>query len=408
MSNRVFTYSRSYRLSIAIAIALLAANVIVAFRDTKETSSVRRGDFPAFYAAAVIFSSGKQDHLYDEALQRDVQNHFFPALQGSFLPYAYPPFVAIILSPLAKLSPLTAKGVYTVIMIIFLGLTSVVITKLLHRHPRDAVIIFAIIFSFGPVLSGVSAAQNISISMMLYALACLIISRKGKYSEFLAGLALGFWLFKPSFAPLLLFLALFGGCFSLLLGALIPAALYYALGAIEFGWSWPAEWLSAARNFSKQDLITNCFQMVSIRGFTHAILQTFPFTFTLRFGINLAGLFLALIIFSLTAYRFLLVLRLKATRQNALKELFFLLGPAVILLTPHALYYDLGLCLIPCFHYLSVKTDKASFLLIIALLVMFLLALTRDMFPVSPMFVFAYWCYFFTYQRVTKIVRWDE
>lgn len=408
MSNRVFTYSRSYRLSIAIAISLLAANIIVAFRDTEETSSVRRGDFPAFYAAAVIFSSGKQANLYNEALQRDVQNQFFPALNGSFLPYAYPPFVAIILSPLAKLSPLLAKGIYTVMMIIFLGLTSIVMTKLLHRHPRDAIIIFAVLFSFGPVLSGVSAAQNISISMMLYAVACLMIARKGKHNEFLSGLVLGFWLFKPSFVPLVLFFALFGACFSLLLGALVPAALYYALGAVEFGWSWPTEWLSIARNFSKQDLITNCFQMVSIRGFTHALLQTFPFTFSFRFGISLAGLLLALLIFSLTAYRFLLVLRLTEARQQALEELFFLLGPAITLLTPHALYYDLGLCLLPCFRYLSVKTDKETFLVIIALLVMFLLALTRDMFPVSPMFVFALWCYFFTYQQVTKRIRWNE
>ena len=76
-----------------------------------------QGDFPAFYAPAVILERGQQASLYTIEAQQGAQNEFWPGLKGSFHFFAYPPFVAQALRPLAFLSPLQAKALFCCLLL---------------------------------------------------------------------------------------------------------------------------------------------------------------------------------------------------------------------------------------------------------------------------------------------------
>lgn len=103
------TDARIQRLGWAFAVGLLISILLYLAFGEREQSALFRGDFQAFYAAAEIVWSGRGQELYDYALQREIQNRHWSDFEGQFYIYAYPPFFALALAPLAVLPPLAAK-----------------------------------------------------------------------------------------------------------------------------------------------------------------------------------------------------------------------------------------------------------------------------------------------------------
>lgn len=401
---RFWTPQRVKRISWTVLFSLTISHLIVLRSDTFSTSSVKRGDFPAFYSGAVIISSDTPEKLYDERLQSTIQNRHWPSLNNTYLPFAYPPFWAIILSPLSNFSPGVAKLIYTVVMFLCLILTSSLCTHLIESVKKNPFTFFVLLLSFGPILSGLAASQNVTLSMLLYSGGILFLLKNTKQGELSAGVLFGLWFFKPHFALLTLFFLLLSRCYRPILGALLPCTVFYLLSANIFGASWPTTWLEAAKSFSSRDLSNNQFQMVSIRGAGSAlesILSTHGFSSTI---VPVSALLLWLIIFLLTSLRFYKVSRISPLqeRQKAFEDALYLLGPALVLLSPHALYYDFGLCAISIARYLKLKNDKEISILLGGLVIMFLLTLSREEFLVQPMFLFAFFGYFFVYRQHSK------
>ena len=66
-------------------------------------------DFPMFYVAGDILNRYPSDRLYDLALQNRMYHDIRPgAPANSSLPFAYPPYFALILRPLARMPLLPA------------------------------------------------------------------------------------------------------------------------------------------------------------------------------------------------------------------------------------------------------------------------------------------------------------
>ena len=105
------------RYSLALALGLGLGWLLYLVAGEREGSAVLRGDFPAFYAAAELVWSGQGAALYDFEQQRALENRIWPDFAGDYYVFAYPPFFALLLAPLAALSPLAAKALTSLLLV---------------------------------------------------------------------------------------------------------------------------------------------------------------------------------------------------------------------------------------------------------------------------------------------------
>jgi hypothetical protein len=84
------------------------------FDDWLDRSGTPWGaDFAMFYVAGRMVADGQTDALYDLAAQQAKLQQIFPTIAPDFaLPYRYPPWVALLMSPLARLPYPAAFGLF--------------------------------------------------------------------------------------------------------------------------------------------------------------------------------------------------------------------------------------------------------------------------------------------------------
>jgi hypothetical protein len=87
---------------VRIAVALTCVLFFLIILGIGMSSIIRWADFAGPYTGAVILGSGHGSKLYDIAEQERVQQQL-PGRKGLFLPYLYPPFQALLFSPLTRL-----------------------------------------------------------------------------------------------------------------------------------------------------------------------------------------------------------------------------------------------------------------------------------------------------------------
>ena len=390
------------RLVCLIAIALFVFSAVQTyFQDQDQSSALKRGDFPAFYSAAAIISQGQGERLYDTELQRQIQNKYWPSLKGTYLMFAYPPFIAAVYSPLSYLSPQRAKASVTLLMIFFLSLSIYFWGKLVPLFKEQKLGTLAFFLSFLPVSLGVLGGQNVSLSMFFYTMAIYAFSQKNKMGEYLCGVFLGLWLFKPHYALLSIAFFIIAGRWRIFLGAVAAGFGDYLLGVSTAGLGWPREWVRAIQFFSPEDFKANSHVMVSLIGALKALQLQFDFGKYGRGLIDLMGVGLSGGIFLWVASRFWAArwIRDSKKKQAYLLNSFYLVGPAAVLISQHSLFYDLGLCILPCAKCLELKTDRSvrSLMLLTALTAIF--TAYRTFLPVTPLFLLALGSFLFVFFR---------
>ena len=348
---------RERRFASTLVLGMLIAIVLVAMSDCGRSSMLLRGDFPGFYAPAVIVHSGQEAALYDLELQRRVENESWPRSEGQFFISAYPPYVARLLEPLAFLDAIPAKLVATALLaacfIAGLGLLRQTNAAFAARGFPDGVYAFVL----APVATGVLAAQNTALSLLAICIAWAGLRERSPRGEYIAGAALGAWMFKPQYA--LIALVLVGCCARrprVLVGALPVGVLYWCLGASVLGPAWITKWIAAAGSFGALNYDVNGHQMVSLAGGLHALgswLGLPPGNFR---GVgNLAAM-------ALLAGAASLMFRAGSDRSGTeLANLFPFVGPVIALAAPQTLFYDLGFCLPAFLVLLPVETRSRQF-----------------------------------------------
>ena len=292
--------------------------------DKECRGAVCRGDFPAFYTASYLYNN--QPHsLYDTKEQKTVQSKHWQSLKESHLYYSYPPYVAFFLKPLSFFNPKLSKLIFCSLMF-FSFLFSL---KLLNQNSFSKLAFLS--FLFFPNLAAVFSGQNLGLSILLLAIILKYVDSKDRKSEMLVGLSTGIWFFKPHFALfVVLGLASMRRWRSITI-TLAVAFIYFLISFFNWNKNWISIWLENTKEFYNLDSIFNGHKQISFIGFFENIAST---------NLAILGYLLTMI---------LLVLYIYKSYKEGTKAFIKYLPFVIILCSPHTMYYESGLVLVPFF-----------------------------------------------------------
>lgn len=290
-----------------------------------------RGDFPAFYSAAVLAgSSATADELYGEGRQQEIQLRHWPEMKDEFLMFSYPASVAVVLAPLSQVGGITAKYIFTAIAFLLAAIFLFQCSRFsLVNSPWFSA---GLAISFLPFLSAVTSGQ---LSIILFLALLAIASELSDREEGVRTGRLVVPFLLLGFKPNVLLAAATAAFFLLSSGKrvlIIPLSLlvlfaHYLVGASIFSWDWPLVWFKATASFAEKDFIAN------------GHMQSSAVDLLSNFYRYLTGDSLAFLLVVALSLMLIAVLARLYRRKLPAPVLFILL---VCLGTVHFLYYDLG------------------------------------------------------------------
>jgi hypothetical protein len=328
--NRWLTEKRLRLYPAAVLFTILAAFAITAVtaEGARSGAGTLGGDHAAFHAAARLLADGRGGELYNWRAQMEIQSDLHPNHSpGAFLPFVYPPFVAL---PYVLLLPLGFAGSYaahSMAMVALLFGTVLALRPMLPRATARPFALFVLLLAFYPMLRSLFGGQNTAVTLAL-----LVLTWRALHEErlVLAGLSAGLMLYKPQFGVPLLGLLLLDRQPRVLAGAGASAASLYLAGAALSGWAWPASWWEQVGRFQAMDQAVNAPNSVGILGFLEAVIgvgspaAVWP-------GVVLTALLVAFAIWIWATHR------VDPVRRWGLTSV------VLVLIPPHAMYYDAGL-----------------------------------------------------------------
>jgi hypothetical protein len=352
-------------------------------QDIETKASVWKGDYPTFYSGAMAFETFGAQGLYDLDYQKSVQHKNWPSLGTSYAPFIYPPYVAPMVWPFAKLNPQQGVLVFIAVMFAAFLLASKCLQKTVELPQAKFLDFVCVLFLFAPISGGIFGSQNSALSLLLYILVLFFYKDRSPRSQVLAGCCAGLWLFKPQYPALILLCSILGRKWRFVLGASIPAAIYYAIAAYMFGPLWPVEWLKVVETATSAEILGNAHQHISFRGVSTAI--------ALYFGLSdVQPISIASGIVSLALAAFVCYWAWKSTKyringKDLFEDLLYLLGPVVLIASPHAHYYDLAFCVPFIARLFKPKSDLNISLLACVYMIAFVVSSNRHLIVVNPL-----------------------
>lgn len=280
------------------------------------------GDFIAFWGAATLAAQGDPAAPYDLARFVPALGAAVPAIAAPRFPWAYPPFVAVLLRPLGWLDPAPALALWYGAAMACAALTVRLVLDGWRLAPLAVV--------FPPVAHALTCGQNGPMSAALMAAIVTLWSR----APALAGAALGLLAYKPQFAAVAALLALALRAWRILAAAGIVVALLILLSlAIDGAAPWVAFFAqSRAQLDHVADGSLPLDRVVTIFALARALgLGTAP-ALALQAALAAAALVAVVALWRLSDDLFVRALSLTA---------------ATILVTPYAFDYDLAILLVP-------------------------------------------------------------
>ncbi|HQH28679.1 MAG TPA: glycosyltransferase family 87 protein, partial [Oligoflexia bacterium] len=193
-------------------LALSLKVIVTAYRDSGGIVLPNKqfvgGDFAAFYTAGKIVRENRFE-LYDFEVQRRMQSELGAksGAQNKFLPFCYPPLVALLVAPLAEFSLLHAFYVW-LILSVFLFLSGSVLAARSLKIPLGASLFFLLAaFSFQPlIMDSLAGGQASCLGFFIGALVLFFLKNK---NDAAAGVCLALSYYKPPlFALYVVFLLL--------------------------------------------------------------------------------------------------------------------------------------------------------------------------------------------------------
>jgi hypothetical protein len=304
--------------------AVIGFIVLVATSNGLETAFGGRmgGDFPAFYGAGRSVRLGLGHSLYDPSVQRQLQADLLVHHPGGWIHFAYPPFVALAYAPFTLLSFKAAYVVHTCLMALCVLLAVRLLRPTLPPLGSYFAPLCAVCLTFYPLFRAVVGGQNSALSLLCAAGAIAALQQR---RDFVAGLWIGAWFFKPQFAIPAALVACRSR--SAVLGVCVGASICFLLSATIMGIGWPMVWLKAAAEFVALDRIVDAGNGISLVDVMW------------EWGLPSAGGSVAVVVAAL-------VLALVFFRDGGPAARIGLASAAAPLVSPHALYYDGALALI--------------------------------------------------------------
>lgn len=385
---KICNRARMRRFAIALSISLILGVVFALHsKSTGKQGMIARGDFPPFYAAARIVESKMGARLYDKQLLAKIEQEAWPDLGDDYLAFAYPPYTAFVLQPLAKLTPQRAKVLFSVCMSISALCAVLIVLGLIKGSNGYRFPLTVFLLSFPPVLVGCLGGQNTGFSMLLFALFATGILSSGFRGDLLSGVTAGIWLFKPQFGILCGCLLLLFGRFKAFTVFVACAALCFYLGAMVTGWEWPLVWFKAVVNFSKLDTQVNGHQMVSVPDILGIMLDRFfPSLSALKIPVQLAAS-------GILGLHFLnVIMKLKSRIDSGNpglweRKVLALVFPLAVISFPHMLFYELGLAILAALLLIKIRADAQVAVLFLGWGYLWIESLLRSSERISGFFV---------------------
>lgn len=324
---------RVERLSKAVLLALAVAVVLAVMSgaglgESAADGARLGGDYPAFHGAGSIVADGDIDDLYDPMRQTAAQAGL--GLDG-YLAFAYPPHVAMAYAPLSLLGFQIGYLVHTVLMsAALLGALA------LLRRPVPFVAdhfwpIAAVAFTFHPLFTAIGGGQNTAVTVLLMA---AIWRGLHDGSETLAGIAAGLLLFRPQYAIPMIGLLLLGRHLRAVGVAAGVGALTWLLVAPFLGVGWIGTWVEQVIPFAERDADVNAANSISLLGVAQALLGADATSARLLGGLG------ALAVIGAVSAAWLRVDLIPLAARMGLTSV------AVLLMSPHTMFYDAGLLVI--------------------------------------------------------------
>ncbi len=286
------------------------------------------GDFPAFYAAGSIVADGDWAHLYDPDRQLAEQAELFGDTGGTdYLYFAYPPHAAALYRPLAALTYRTAYVVHTLAMVAALAGALALMRPMVATVRRHFTVALAGSLLLYPMLRAVTGGQNTALSLLALAATWRLLHDD---RDTAAGVVLALLLYKPQLALPLIGLLALARRWRAVAAALAGAGVLWALGAALLGAGWVGSWWASVSDFAVQDAEVNSHNAISWLGAAEAVLGA---------GTGLARLVALPLVAATVAW--LVWLWARARVDLATRMALTCVG--LILISPHAMFYDGGL-----------------------------------------------------------------
>ena len=255
--------ARLRRTLAAIVLGLAIAAIIGSQRDARFQTMLLRGDFPGFYAPAVIIATGQGVHLYDRALQAQIENKFWPSMHGHVLVSVYPAFLPAALQPLAALKPVAAKWFFAVLCFGGLLLTSLLGFDSYTRRSISVSAVTVLLTVFPPLLISLVGGQNTGLTLGFVSVVAWALRKESKASNIIGGVALGLLLYKPQFGLPLVVPFIMWREWRTLTAFFATAIFLLFLPAPWTGINWLSPWLEATTAFAPENFLVNGSRIVS-------------------------------------------------------------------------------------------------------------------------------------------------
>ena len=312
--------------------AMAGAFLFVALTADGSSTTTGRlgGDYPAFHGAGSIVLDGNLDSLYDPAAQAAAQEDLLGGEDG-FLPFVYPPHVGAAYAPLAALPYNIAYVLHTLLMAGATLLAVHLIRPMVPAVDRWYWVSAAAALSVYPMFRAIGGGQNTALTLLALAAVWRALAED---REVVAGIAAGLLLFRPQYAvPLIGLLWLARHHRAVASAAAVGAATWLANAAL-LGSGWLGSWLGQVGPFVETDADVNGASAISLLGFLESIVGAGHW-FALSAGAALAG-----------ASAMLLAALWWRHQAVALPTRMAATAAGLVLMSPHALFYDAGVLLI--------------------------------------------------------------
>ena len=296
---------------------------------------LRKGyaDFTIFYSAARIVRSGDAHRLYDAQTQFRVQRAIAPDvdIRQAALPYNHPPVEALLFVPLTFLPYFTAYIAWGAVNLVMLALAMWILRRRAPGlHLPTVPMLGLLAAGFFPIFMNFFQGQDEVLLLLLTVL--VYVAFKGG-SEFSAGLWLGLGSFRPQIVVPLALILLCSRKLRLTCGFLCSAAMLAIVSACVVGWHqillYPKYVWELERNLGGGAIVPAA--MPNLRGLISAFL---PDGHAAAVGLTACC--------SIVILAWAVRLLRSAERQQKLEIGFAAALLASVLVSYHALIYDLG------------------------------------------------------------------
>ncbi len=192
-------------------------------------------DYAEFLVAGQILNDGESSRLYDLELQDELLHRLLPKLaKDEHLPFVYPPFLAEIFRPLARLPLATSFACWLVITV---GLYAASVGLILRLCPlltgSERITAWMLALAFPPFATECCLGGQISAIGCFFVTVSLYLGTTGRLLG--SGLALSFVLYKPTLLVLILPMLVVGRAWRILLGWFCGAIVLAGFSLLAVG-----------------------------------------------------------------------------------------------------------------------------------------------------------------------------